>query len=92
MQKPAAAQPNPILQEIWDVKTNDQIKAKNASIVEILKRLQAIEKEIAQVDKFVEYIVKKYKPFKFDVQMFMKDDLIKSCSYAEQYLVEAGQF
>lgn len=73
-------------------KPESDFVAKTASIPDILKRLQSIEKDISDVDKYVEYIVKKYKPFKFNVQMFLKDDQIGKCKYMEQLSVNEGQF
>ena len=65
-------------------KPESDFQAKTASITDILKRLQSIEKDLSDVDKYVEYIVKKYKPFKFNVQLFLKDEQISKCKYMEQ--------
>ena len=58
-------------------------KKKNASIVEILGYLKEVEFSIARIDKYVEYCIKKYKHFQFNIKLFMKDELIGKCQYVE---------
>jgi len=44
------------------------------SIVEILKKLQKIETDVMDLDRYVYYIIKKYKKFKYDIKVFIGDD------------------
>ena len=84
----------PLDKTAWEIIPNTELEAnsKKCSIIDILKRLGVIEKELGKIDKYVEYCAKKYKPYKFEVQLFMKDKLIGSTVYAEKLAITAGQF
>ena len=47
---------------------------------------------IAKIDKYVEYCIKKYKYFQFNIKLFLKDELIGKCQYVEQFYINQGQF
>ena len=44
------------------------------SLLEISKALVIVEQDIAQIDKYVEYCTKKYKPFSFNIKPLIKDE------------------
>jgi hypothetical protein len=81
-----AAPRNPLLiadQRDWHVSPSMVHKPRNSSIVEILGYLKEVENTIARMDKYVEYCIRKYKHFKFNVKLFMKDELIAKSQYVE---------
>ena len=64
----------------------------NQTIPEIIVLLSKLEDDIAKIDKYVSYCEKKYKKFQFNLQLFMKDDLIKVAKYVENYAVPMGNY
>lgn len=67
----------------WEVSPSLVQRSGNATIVEILKYLKEIEYGIAKIDKYVEYCIRKYKHFQFNIKLFLKDELIGKCQYIE---------
>ena len=46
------------------------------SLAEISEALSKVEQDIAQMDKYVEYCTKKYKPFSFTIGPLIKDETL----------------
>ena len=47
---------------------------------------------IGRSDKYVEYAIKKFKHYQYNIKLFMKDELIGQCYYVEQFYVNKGEF
>lgn len=73
----------------WEIKQRT-IASKNTSIVDVLKNLKQVELTIAGIDKYVEYCIRKYKHFQFNIKLFMKDQLIEQTTYVESLYIDNG--
>lgn len=71
----------------WEVAPSMVERKKNATIIEILGYLKEVESTISKIDKYVEYCIKKYKHFQFNIKLFLKDELISKCQYVEQFYI-----
>ena len=78
----------------WDLSALGKSNAlgEGATILDVLKYLKQIEIEIASFDKYVEYCVRKYRPFKYQLSQFLNDTLIGQAQYVENYEIQGGQF
>ena len=48
--------------------------------------------EMADIDKYVQYCIYKYKTFQYNIQIFLNDDLITQTSFVENYEITTGQY
>ena len=67
-------------QSPWEFKSPHTNK-NNQSIQSILGYLRELEATIASIDKYVDYCIKKYKSFKFNIKIFMNDDFITRAQF-----------
>lgn len=64
---------------------------KERTIKEQLEVLRTVESNISQMDKYVEYCMKKYQPFVFNLEQFMNDVFIEQTQFVEDHLIINGQ-
>ena len=57
-----------------------------------LSKLQQLENEISELDSYVFYCIQKYKPFNFNLDIFMEDELIMASKFVQRYEVKRGIF
>lgn len=57
-----------------------------------LVKLKVLEKEIWEKDKYVGYIVKKYRPFQFNLKLFLDDAELARAAFSENVIVPAGKY
>ena len=54
--------------------------------------LRRVEKEVARLDPYVAYCNNKYRPFMFNIQQFLSDELIVSSKFVEFYVIKSGPY
>ena len=65
--------------------TSSQLKQR--TIKEQMEVLKQVEKDVASMDKYVDYCTRKYKPFVFDLKQFMNDVFIEQTNFVEDHLI-----
>lgn len=77
----------------WKLKSQKRISNKTEQeIKDYLAVLRRVESEVAELDKYVEYCINKYRPFLFNIQVFLTDELIGSTKFVERHEVTTGQY
>lgn len=77
--------------EPWKLQKKKRISNEaEKQIKDYLAVLRRVESEVIGLDKYVEYCVNKYRPFIFNIQQFMTDELIVSAKFVECYEVKTG--
>lgn len=79
--------------EPWKLQKSKRISSKTAKqIKDYLAVLRKVELDVIGLDRYVEYSIQKYRPFIFNIQQFMTDELIVSAKFVECYEVTSGQY
>lgn len=77
----------------WQLQKKRRLsEASKQEIKDYLAVLRRVEKEVARLDPYVDYCVNKYRPFMFNIQQFLTDELIASSKFAEFYEVKTGPY
>jgi len=77
----------------WKLKAQQRISnSVEQEIKDYLAVLRRVEDEVAELDRYVEHCIIKYKPFMFNIQVFLTDELIGSAKFVERLEVTAGQY
>ena len=77
----------------WDL--NREPKIKNPATLKIkdqLAALRSIESEVSEIDTYVKYCIDKYKPFMFNLQMFIGDKELGKAKFVECFEIPDGEF